>query len=129
MKFSFKAEQTFTTFAYEISRSHKEKVKRSHFIHIAKADLEGRITYHSFPILINYQETEPLKNIAVKIFKGLRGLVAKYLLKNDKVFSTLGEVESFAYAFGGHQQNSIGGDPYEMVLVLKDGSRWKLDPH
>jgi hypothetical protein len=66
-----------------------------------------------------------LKNIALKIFKGLRGLVAKSLFKSDKVFPTLGENESFAYAFGGLPL----GDPYEMVLVLKDGSRWKLDPH
>lgn len=125
MKFCFKADQTLTTFAYEISRSHKEKVKRSHFVHIAKTDVEGRITYHSFPVLINYQDTEPLKNIALKIFKGLRGLVTKSLFKQDKVFAGLGENESFAYAFGGLPQ----GDPYEMVLVLKDGSRWKLDHH
>lgn len=39
----------------------------------------------------------------------------------------MSESEQFSYLFSG--SHSGGNDPYEMVLVLKDGSRWRLDPH
>ena len=79
MKFNFKAEQTLTTYAYEISRSHKERVRAVHYIHIAKTELDSRISYHSFPILVNFQDSEILKNIAIKIFRGLRMILARTL--------------------------------------------------
>lgn len=75
MKFNFKPDQVLTTYAYEISRSHRERVRPNHFIHIAKADMDGKITYHYFPILVNFQDSEPIKNIALKIFKGLRTII------------------------------------------------------
>ncbi|TNV85898.1 hypothetical protein FGO68_gene3349 [Halteria grandinella] len=129
MKFTFRNDQVLTAYAYEMGRAQRERVKRYHFVHIAKTDREGRITYHSYPVLVNFQESEPLKAIAMKIFKGLKELVQRCLMQNDALFSQLGEQEAFAYCFG--NTNSVlmpSKQPYEMVLVLKDDSRWKLDP-
>ena len=38
---------------------------------------------------------------------------------------TMNENDAYMQAFGSGPTN----EPYEMVLVLKDGSRWRLDPH
>jgi hypothetical protein len=40
---------------------------------------------------------------------------------------TLNEIEAFAYAFGGHTLRQYFQDSYDLVLVLNDGMRWKLD--
>lgn len=56
MKFNFKADQVLTTFAYELSRAQKDKVRKYHFVHISKADSDARISYHSFPRLILYND-------------------------------------------------------------------------
>jgi hypothetical protein len=79
MKFNFKPDQVLTTYAYEISRSHRERVRPNHFVHIAKADMDGKITYQYLPILVNFQDSEPIKNIALKIFKGLRTIIHQSL--------------------------------------------------
>ncbi len=43
---------------------------------------------------------------------------------------TLGEIEAYGYVFGTHPMKGIYfKEPYELVLVLKDGSRWKVDPN
>jgi hypothetical protein len=118
-----------TAYGYEISRAHRERVRRYHFIHIAKTDGDGRISYYSYPILLNYLESEHLRAIAAKIFKGLRGFVQRCLLKGDQVLQSLGEVEAFNYVFGASNLMAQRPPPYDMVLVLKDDSRWRLDPH
>jgi len=64
MKFNFKPDQVLTTFAYEISRSQKERIKRCNFVHVAKADIEGRITYHLFPRFVFYQDADQLRTIS-----------------------------------------------------------------
>lgn len=128
MKFNFKAEQTLTTYAYEISRSHRERVRPMHYIHIAKTEIDSRISYHSFPILVNFQESEILKNISIKIFRALRMTLAKTIFAQDPLFLSLGENECFTYVFSGaHPFRNYFADPYDLVIVLKDGSRWKLD--
>ena len=93
-------------------------------MHVARADQLGQITYHSFPRLIFYKEADLLRNIAFKILKGLKTTVLSSS-PCDEAFALMNENDSFNYAFGRGLSNEI----YEMVLVLKDGSRWKLDPH
>lgn len=61
MKFKFHDKQILTTYAYEIPKSMKKFVSRNHFIHVALVDSEGSITYQTFPRLILYSDTEPLK--------------------------------------------------------------------
>ncbi len=51
---------------------------RNHFIHIAQTDLKGDITFQSFPRLVFYSDTDPLKSICFKIFKGLKSLVNEF---------------------------------------------------
>lgn len=57
----------------------------------------------------------------MKIFKGLRTTLASTVLANDPKFMLLSENEAFNSLFG------AGAEPFEMVLHLNDGSRWKLD--
>jgi hypothetical protein len=38
MKFSFHKDQVLTTFAYEVSKALKDKMRRYHFVHIGKKD-------------------------------------------------------------------------------------------
>lgn len=37
----------------------------------------------------------------------------------------ISENDAYSSLFG----HGMSNEPYEMVLHLKDGSRWKLDPH
>ncbi|CDW77742.1 spore germination protein ia [Stylonychia lemnae] len=128
MKFNFRQDQSLTTFAYEVSKTQKDKIKRQNFVHIAKADQDGRITYHCFPRLIMYQESDQLKTISGKIFKGLRTTLATTSFQMDPLFMQQSETESYNQLFS-CDQAVLQQEPYEMVLVLKDGSRWKLDPN
>jgi hypothetical protein len=89
--------------------------------------MEGRITHHYFPILVNFIDSEPIKSIAIKIFRGLRNIVHRALFLQDPLFITLSETEAYAYAFGGHTLRQYFVDSYDLVLVMRDGMRWKLD--
>lgn len=64
-------------------------------MHVAKAESDGRITYHSFPRLIIYQETDTLKNISLKVFKGMRGTIAQSFEGLDQNFVSLNENEAY----------------------------------
>ena len=75
MKFKFHDKQVLTTYAYEVAKSQKRMMHRNHFIHVAQADPNGNIIYHSFPRLVIYSEMDPLKTISFKVFKGMKMLI------------------------------------------------------
>jgi len=56
MKFNFVKDQTLTTFAYEVSKTLKDRVRKHHFVHIVKVGEENQITYNSFPRLVVYND-------------------------------------------------------------------------
>lgn len=65
-----------TTFAYEVSVTTRQKIKKHHFVHIAKPQADtGEIKYFSYPRMIHFNEQDPLKVIAMKVFKTLRPLL------------------------------------------------------
>ena len=64
-----------TTFAYEVSKHTKDRVRKHHFVHIAKKDANKNVTYHSFPRLVQYNDQDPLRVIALKVLKALKPLL------------------------------------------------------
>jgi hypothetical protein len=64
-----------TTFAYEVSITTRMKIKKHHFVHIAKPTESGEIKYYSYPRMIHFNEQDPLKVIAMKVFKVMRPLL------------------------------------------------------
>ena len=122
MKFSFHKDQVLTTFAYEVSKALKDKMRRYHFIHIGKKDQQGNIKYHSFPRMIHFNEQDPLKVLALKLFKVLRPLLYSSGFTNDPQMLDIPEADAYSFFFNNQMM------AYELVLVLKDGTRWKLDP-
>lgn len=81
---------------------------------MAQATESGEIKYYSFPRMIHFNEQDPLKTISMKVFKTVRPL----LVGNDP-----NQPENEAY-----QALFTEGQAYEMVLLLKDGKRWQIDP-
>jgi hypothetical protein len=124
MKFSFQKDQVLTTYAYEVSVSTKSKIRRHHFVHVAKPTETGQIKYFSFPRMIHFNEQDPLKVVAMKVFKVMRPLLTQTAFITDPAFSAQSEVEAYQTVFA-----SSSPPPYEMVLIMKDGTRWKLDPN
>ena len=75
MKFQFAKDQQLTTFAFEVSKHTKERVRKHHFVHIAKKDESKLISYFSFPRLVQYNDSDPLRTIALKVLKTLKPLL------------------------------------------------------
>ena len=101
-----------TTFAYEVATSVKPKIKRHHFIHVCQATDQGELKYLCVPKMVHYNEQDPLKGIAMKMFKLFRPLLPH---------SELTEQEAFQLNFGKTPS-------YELCIVLNDNQRWKIDP-
>ena len=74
--------------------------------------------------MIHFNEQDPLKVVAMKIFKVMRPLLTQTAFITDPAFSLQSEVEAYQTVF-----SSSSPAPYEMVLIMKDGTRWKLDPN
>jgi hypothetical protein len=91
-------------------------------------DLEGTVTYHSFPRLIQYSEMDPLKTLSFKIYKGLRNLLYQIcdVPRFENLDQSMAELQQYNSLFN---ENNPDMDPYEMVIVLQDNSRWKIDPN
>jgi len=92
-------------------------------VHIGKRDASDQVIYHSFPRLVYFSDSDLLKIVALKLFKVLKPLLYTAGLTNDPAMMETPEQESYAHFFN---ETNIA---YELVLVLKDGTRWKLDPH
>ena len=75
IKFTFVKDQVLTTFAYEVSLTYRHKIKRYHFIHVAQPNKDGVIEYFGPPLMVHFNEQDPLKVIALKIFKHIRPLL------------------------------------------------------
>ncbi len=112
MKFKFRQGQVLTTFAYEVATSVKPKIKRYHFIHVCKASEQGELKYLCVPKMVHYNEQDPLKGIAMKMFKLMRPLLPHQELPEQEAY----------------QLNFAKSPPYELCIVLKDNQRWKIDP-
>lgn len=125
MKFSFVANQQLTTFAYEVPIQIKQKVKRYHFVHIGKRKADeseaGKIEYFSFPRLIVFGDQDRLSDIAQKILKALKNL----LLNSGLDCQSYDTNAKDAYL---HYFKQGAKNLFDIVLVLKDGQRWRLDP-
>ena len=75
IKFTFVKDQVLTTFAYEVSLTYKLKIKKYHFIHVAQANREGQVEYFGSPIMVHFNDQDPLKAIALKVFKFMRPIL------------------------------------------------------
>lgn len=62
-----------------------------------------------------------MKVIALKIFKVMRPLLVSSGYLNEAGILTQPEADAYQTVFN-------SATPYDMVLILKDGTRWKLDP-
>ena len=101
---------------------------RNHFVHLAMVNPDGNISYHSYPRLIQYSEMDPLKTIGFKIYKGLKNLLNEVcdIPKQEFDDQPLVEFNQYSALFCSAE---LSQEPYEMVIVLSDGSRWKIDPN
>jgi hypothetical protein len=122
MKFNFVKDQTLTTFAYEVSKTLKDRVRKHHFVHIVKVGEENKITYNSFPRLVVYNDQDPLKVVALKVLRNMRPLLYSSGVTNDPDHLEINENDAYNVFF------NSGKQAYDMVYVLKDGTRWKLEP-
>lgn len=86
MKFSFRQGQVLTTFAYEVSVSVKPKIKRHHFIHVCRASESGELKFLCVPRMVHYNEQDPLKVIAMKMFKLMRPLLSHQDLPEQEAY-------------------------------------------
>lgn len=111
-----------TTFAYEVSKTLKDRVKRHHFVHIVKGDERGQVTYNSFPRLVVYNDQDPLKIVAVKVLRCIRPLLYSSSVITDPDLLEMNENDAYNVLFNSNKQT------YDMVYVLRDGTRWKLEP-
>ena len=64
-----------TTFAYEVSKHTKDRVRKHHFVHIAKKDNDKNVSYLSFPRLVQFNDQDPMRSIALKVLKVLKPLL------------------------------------------------------
>lgn len=95
MKFSFVKDQILTCFAYEVSKTLKDRVKRQHFVHIVKVNEQNKVTYNSFPRLVIYNDQDPLKVVALKVLRHLRPLLYSSGLTNDPDHMEMNESEAY----------------------------------
>lgn len=121
MKFQFTKDQQLTTFAYEVSKHTKDRVRKHHFVHIAKADASKNVKYVSFPRLVQYNDSDPLKQISLKVLRALKPLLYSSGVTNNADVLEMQESDAYNVFFNADRQ------AYEIVYVLKDGTRWKLD--
>ena len=70
---------------------------------------------------------DPLKTISFKVFKGMKMLIHELQgspQMNDQVDQAMAEFNHYNQLFC---SNNLDMEPYDMVIVMQDGSRWKID--
>jgi hypothetical protein len=81
----------------------------------------GKIEYFSFPRLVVFGEQDRLSDIAQKMLKTLKPLLVNAGLDCNQV--DINAKDAYQHYFKLGQRNI-----FDILLVLKDGQRWRLDP-
>ena len=97
-------------------------MRKHHFVHIAKKDSDKNVSYLSFPRLVQFNDQDPMRSIALKVLKVLKPLLYSSGVTNNPDVLEMQESDAYNVFFNADRQ------AYDVIFVLKDGTRLKLDP-
>lgn len=70
---TFAKNQELTAYAYECPKGGADKLLPINFVHLIREEIsQDKKRYQSFPRLVQFSETDSIKNIGFKIFKDLK---------------------------------------------------------
>ena len=82
-----------------MSKHTKEKVRKQHFVHIAQRDADNNVSYLSFPRLVQYNDQDPLRSIALKVLKVLKPLLYSSGVTNNPDVLEMQESDAYNVFF------------------------------